>query len=404
MISPTPSPIPGIVAWPVLFLLALVSIGRWWLLRERDVDRLLNRALTAALVGLLLRETWVQYLLVLALPIPDNDVIQIANQGVLAAIVLTVAGIYGLAQLWSGADPQGTWRRQRVYDAGALLSGAIILIAGTPARNAGQLIDQKMGWPAVVVWIAFYIPLAATAWLVGKTSIHELRHTDAATTWRERMVIAGVLGIALVVGVDSIANPTLTMVAVLGDRPALDPGMGFKTWTFFIDAVWGGTVVAIPLISALLIHTGWDRTGRYSRRLEPLWRDLTAAVPEIVLDPTHDRNGRTIPATRLYRMTVEIRDAVLNLQRYAADVPPELGDLDARAFAQHLATLIDAKAAGDAPYRSPSPGTSVQPRARDLAAELQLLLDLAKVWPPSTRHQTHHAVDTAFGRIGAPGQ
>ncbi len=388
MISPTPSPIPGIVAWPVLFLLALVTIGRWWLLRERDVDRLVNRAITAALVGLLLRETWVQYLLVLALPIPDRDVIQLANQGVLAAIVLCVACIYGLAQLWAGADPEGTWRRQRAYDAGALLAGAIILIAGTPARNAGQLIDQTLGWSAVVAWIAFYIPLGATAWLVGKTSIHELRHPDAATTWRERLVIAGVLGIALVAGIDAIANPTLTIVAVLGDHPALDPDMGYKTWTFFIDAVWGGTVIAVPLISAVLIQTGWDRAGRYCRRLEPLWRDLTATVPEIVLTTPNDSNRRTIPATRLYRMTVEIRDAVLNLQRYAADVPPELGDRDARTFAQHLAMLIDTKAAGAAPYRAPAPGTSVQPRPRDLTAELQLLLDLAKVWPPQPANRT----------------
>ncbi|TDP28219.1 MAB_1171c family putative transporter [Nocardia ignorata] len=372
----------------MLFLLTLVTIGRWWLLRERDVDRLVNRAITAALPALLLRGTWVQYLLVLALPIPDKDVIQLDNQGVLAAIVLCVVCIYGLAQLWAGADPEGTWRRQRAYDTGALAASAIILIAGTPARSAGQLIDQTLGWPAVVAWIAFYIPLAATAWLVGKTSIHELRHPDAATTWRERLVIAGALGIALVAGIDSIANLTLTIIAVLGDHPALDPYMGYKTWTFFLDAVWGGTVIAVLLISAVLIQTGWDRAGRYCRRLEPLWRDLTAAVPEIVLTTPHD-SRRTIPATRLYRMTVEIRDAVLNLQRYALDVPPELGDRDARTFAQHLATLIDAKAAGDAPYRSPTPGTSVQPRARDLTAELQLLLDLAKVWPPSTRDQDH---------------
>ncbi|MGW5440434.1 DUF6545 domain-containing protein [Nocardia asteroides] len=110
-------------------------------------------------------------------------------------------------------------------------------------------------------------------------------------------------------------------------------------------------------------------------------------MPEIVLTTPHVSNGRTIPATRLYRMTVEIRDAVLNLQRYAVDVPPELGYRDARTFAQHLATLIDAKAAGAAPYRSPTPGASVQPRARDLTAELQLLLDLAKVWSPSIRDQ-----------------
>ncbi|WP_411156575.1 DUF6545 domain-containing protein [Nocardia abscessus] len=32
---------------------------------------------------------------------------------------------------------------------------------------------------------------------------------------------------------------------------------------------------------------GRDRAGRYCRRLRPLWHDLTAAVPSIVLGPDY---------------------------------------------------------------------------------------------------------------------
>ncbi|WP_433601897.1 DUF6545 domain-containing protein [Nocardia sp. CA-135953] len=53
---------------------------------------------------------------------------------------------------------------------------------------------------------------------------------------------------------------------------------------------------------------GWDRDARIYRR--PLWHDRTA-VPEIVL-PADARHGAD-SITRLFRMTVEIRDALPHL-------------------------------------------------------------------------------------------
>uniref|UniRef100_UPI003F499FD3 MAB_1171c family putative transporter n=1 Tax=Nocardia suismassiliense TaxID=2077092 RepID=UPI003F499FD3 len=378
------SPVPPAIAWPILLLIAAITAGRWWLLRDGHVDRLINRALTAALCGLLLRENAVQQLLARLLPFDDTDTINLARQLSFGCILLTVAGIYGIAKLWAGADPAQTWRRQRGYDAFAMAATVVVLIAGTPARRADQLIDQALGWPAVVAWTAFYLPIGATAVLVARISIQEIRDADDTTSWRERTVYLGVLGIAVAIFLDALATPLMTAHEVLTQTPSRDPQMHAKALTFFLAAIWAGTVVAVPLISTLLTVTGWDRTGRYCRRLQPLWRDLTAAVPEIVLEMPRDQHGRIEPATRLHRMTVEIRDSLLHLRRYC-DTTDEIdtATTDPDTYAQHIAAAITAKAAGHTPVTRITARPPVQLGARDLTGELQQLLDLARAWPPS---------------------
>ncbi|MGX1778585.1 MAB_1171c family putative transporter [Nocardia brasiliensis] len=384
------SPIPGTIAWPVLVLLFLITAGRWWLLTDDHVDRLINRALAAALVGLLLRESSVERLLIELLPFDDVDVVHIARQLSFGCILLTVGAIYGIARLWGGADPDQTGCRQRVYDVIAIVASVVVLIAGTPARQSDQLIDQAMGWPAVVAWVAFYGPIGATALLVGRISIHEIWTADATTTWRERTLYLGVLGIAAVIGLDAMASPVITAVEVLNDEPSRDPGMRMKAWTFFGAAVWAGSVVAVPLIGTMLTITGMDRTGRYCRRLRPVWRDLTAAVPEIVLELPRDRHGRVEPATRLHRMTVEIRDSLQHLRRYI-DIDIEFDSLtqDPDGYALHIAAAIDAKIAGHTPGLKISDALPpAQLGIRDLTAELQELLALAEAWPHARRITT----------------
>ncbi|MFE2287117.1 MAB_1171c family putative transporter [Streptomyces sp. NPDC059443] len=54
--------------------------------------------------------------------------------------------------------------------------------------------------------------------------------------------------------------------------------------------------------------------GRHHRQLQPLWQDLTAVTPDIVLKAGLLRS----PRLRLYRRVIEIRDAALALDAYAA--------------------------------------------------------------------------------------
>ncbi|MFI6958396.1 MAB_1171c family putative transporter [Nocardia sp. NPDC050408] len=376
------SPIPGLITWPVLTGLTMVLAGRWWLLRDSTVDRLINRGLAAALAENLLRDAWFEQSLAWLLPGDDTEVVNIARQLSLGATLLTMSNIYGLAKLWAGADPAHTWRRQRRYYLVTITATTVILIAGTPARHANQLIDQTLGWPAVVVCLAFSPPLGATALLLARVSVREMR-TAGDTTWQERALYTAVLGTIAGLGAIAVGYPLGTITSLMTGRPSFDPEMHWEAWGgFLLSAVAAPTTITVPLISTLLTHIGCDRTGRYCRRLRPMWADLTAAVPEIVLQTRRDHNGRTDPAIRLHRMMVEILDSLLHLERYS-DSPDDLaatGD-DPHTHARRIADAIATKAAGRPPRASRlTRRHQIQPGARDLTTELRQLLALAKAW------------------------
>ncbi|WP_084536017.1 MAB_1171c family putative transporter [Nocardia yamanashiensis] len=372
------SAIPGLIAWPVMVAILLVIIGRLWLLNDSPVDRLINRAMIAgAGTGLLLREAWFEHWLARALPFDDDLTIQFARQLSFGSIVLSITYIWGIVGMWGGDDPERTWHQQRFYTMAGIAATIVILIAGTPARSANELIDEYMGWPAVVAWVAFYLPIGIAAVALGYVAIRELRQPDA--TARERALYIAIIVLAVVIGFDAVATPAVTALQVLADEPNSDPEMQLKSWIFFLATVGSAAAVAIPLVSTALTITGWDRTSRYCRRLRPLWRDLTAAVPEIVLDLPRDEHGRVEPATRLHRMIVEIRDSLLHLKRYST--APVFADPDPATYAAHIAAAIEAKNSG-LPAASLTPAASpVQLGTRDLTGELEQLLSLAELWP-----------------------
>jgi hypothetical protein len=110
---------------------------------------------------------------------------------------------------------------------------------------------------------------------------------------------------------------------------------------------------------------------------------LTAAVPEVVLldDPSAPRDS----ASRLYRMTVEIWDALLHLKPYAPDAselgsPSVTGD-QVRAYALRAAGAARAKRHGRAPTPNASARGEVRAGKRDRRAELRFLIRLAREWP-----------------------
>ena len=140
------------------------------------------------------------------------------------------------------------------------------------------------------------------------------------------------------------------------------------------------TLMAIPLVSALITMAGLDRDGRTCRRLQPLWRDLTAAVPEIVLPI----DSRADPATRLFRMTVEIRDAMLHLGSYlpAEAVGPTRAETnwEITDYAIRLVRAAQARKAGLLPAVTGS-APPLPVAAHGFDAEVAHLVDLANIWP-----------------------
>jgi hypothetical protein len=64
-----------------------------------------------------------------------------------------------------------------------------------------------------------------------------------------------------------------------------------------------------------------DRESRAARRMHALWRDLTAAAPQVVFRLKPADNRKFSPQERLHRRRIEIHDAAEIVARYVLPLP-----------------------------------------------------------------------------------
>nr|WP_271209426.1 DUF6545 domain-containing protein [Rhodococcus wratislaviensis]GLK33961.1 hypothetical protein GCM10017611_08040 [Rhodococcus wratislaviensis] len=392
------SPVTGWIAWPIIILLLVVTLTRFRLLNRTPTDQLINQALSFAAAGMLLREQIVEDVLARYLgPFGDVDLLRQISFGF---IVLIVQAIYGMAQLWAAGQRTGVeaaqvdevavWRRQWIYYGIGLASGLTVLVAGSPARNAGLLIDQYLGWPAVIAWLAFYAPILMCGALIVRVFSKEICAKD--TTRRERLLYVLNVALAGALVIDSVVAPLTTLYEVVTATPTRDPQMTVKALTFFLATTGATAVVTVPTVAVVMSRLGWDRTGRSIRRLHLLWQDLTDAFPDV-------RTARAEnPPRQLHRMIIEIHDALLRLRRFVA--PAAQDDIDYVAATHtdedrrkqllaglQIARALEAKLSALAPHDG---GVRLQflnlrPREQHLTATSDQLIALADDWP-TVRH------------------
>jgi hypothetical protein len=263
-------PVTGLLAWSVVAYAAAVVVGRLLLVRETIIDRLANRALLWSIVGLLLYRCTM-----------TPTMASLANQLALGSIVMVTSYLYGIAQsVAADSAPNTGWRGQRVYCLIAVAATAAILVAGTSARDEGRLADLTLNWQGIVIGYAFGIPLTINTFAFFGIGVRELRGGDLPA--RE-------VGMCLALGA-GITYAWLTEAVSIAQTSTGWPALGAQLprieSAFTLCVAYYATLIAVPLVISLITRAGLDRAGRTCRRLRPLWRDLTEAVPEIVLSPT----------------------------------------------------------------------------------------------------------------------
>ncbi|MBF6297694.1 hypothetical protein IU459_09070 [Nocardia amamiensis] len=350
--------VPPSVMVSVVVLVTVVTVGRWLLVNETATDRLINRAWSWNLLGLLLSG------IASAAHSPD-----LGRRLFLGGGLMAVGKIYGLARLVDGVDTETAHRRQRRYDAMSA-AAAISVVIGEPVVRGALPMEYTE-----FIWALTAVPMAFSGFLVGRACLRELRIAGSST--KERITYTALLAFSVYWSVSSV----IALVRSIAGTPPSDPGAVWAVLAFLMLAVVT-LLTAIPLITALVARAGWDRTGRACRRLRPLWRDLTAVVPEVVL--FHDDSLPRASASRLYRMTVEIWDALLHLKPYLpiapeCGAPAEIGN-DLRGYALQLAQAVRAKREGAGPALEFPARSVTQTEPRGRAGELQYLLELAHEW------------------------
>ncbi|MFI9506271.1 DUF6545 domain-containing protein [Nocardia sp. NPDC052566] len=342
-----------------IVLVVIILAGRWWLLNDAINDRLINQALTWDICGLAL--------------LGGAVLLGAADLGprlFLCGGLMALANVYGWTRLLDDGDPGRAAGRQRGYNRVAAMAGLSLLLF-TAAEGVGVPLIQWLHWDRII-WDASELWIMVSALRGVRACARELRVRGLGL--QERLAYLALLAVTTY----WLVSAAVSAVRITrGWRPE-NPGPIWAT-AAYINLALIAMLISLPLAAALLTRSGLDRSGRHIRRLRPLWRDLTAAVPEVVLDQR--RYGRDASALRLYRMTVEIWDALLHLRPYLAGPHADITgqESDPARLATAIAHAAQEKSRGVT--RPPIPQGEARSGMSDQTAALRFLLALADEWP-----------------------
>lgn len=216
------------------------------------------------------------------------------------------------------------------------LSGAIgllFLVLSAPARAQGlSSIAEYGGW-RFGVYIGLYSALPVI--VSGYYYVLKVRGTVWRTTtlW-ERFTVAALVcfGIA--------SSLPVFLMALAAGADALGVGNAFTHNVFDLvaDGITSGepglfvfaalVMVYVPSSAQAIVQLlRLDRESRAARRVYPIWRDLTAAAPQVVFRLKRADSWNVSPQERLHRRRMEIHDAAEIVARYVLPLPTPVDEL-----------------------------------------------------------------------------
>ncbi len=381
---------PPSIAWLIIGFGAAAAVLRLVLLhdRSRPSERQVTYALISAVVAALLRERTVQNALA------ETGLLSVGFTRQLGTtfIVLTFAPLIVLAGSWSqrwSEQASASYRRMSLTVwCAAVVSMVLMLLLGSHARALGQYIDRTEGWQTVAYFAFFSIWCAATGVLIVSASVRELRAGQLRPSHK--------LTYALIVLVGGWALEEALSIFVSAVCAATGTGHAFVDFRFranennFVYMVGLGSLAAGARVATEIARRlGVDAASRTVRQMTPMWRDLVTVCVEIPRLSHSDPDMN--PRRRMHRMTVEIRDALLVLGRFAAPVPADMPAAVAEAV--QIARALHRKAGGA------EPGSYVRLHAsapgRDIIDETRTLRRIARHWNSAQTHLDSRQLDGA---------
>ncbi|MDT2007269.1 hypothetical protein FXW78_27125 [Rhodococcus opacus] len=360
---------PTYVSWPLLAIVWGTTLLRLALVRSTVAERRMNSALVFASLSLALQRSLAQHWLDLWFGYG------FANTLSNVCIMLTAASLISLFSAWA-LGPARLPRIHVVSLSVCLVAGAILIGLSTPARSRGVAVADEGGWLFAAYCITYAVPILAVALLNLWISLKAVR---SATQGRERRVFLAVIALSLFEVFDMGIVVTTGLVNAISDDNALTESHSDSGAFIRQLVVFAGALISAAPVVRVLSHR--RRSRQVTRRLQPMWTTLTAAVPEVVLELRPEDRRALSARSRLDRMSVEIRDAIMILDRHVvfelggptATAPPVV-----TATRLHLACL--ARRAGH-----PAHGTGATTHLTEVGGEPWELAQLADHWRDAER-------------------
>jgi hypothetical protein len=382
------SSVPGLISWTIIFLSVATFVARITLLFRRPptlpssasqdntshTERLVTYALGYGILAAVFREGKAQSFLSDHIGVTVGFTRQLGTTMIVMAFVPFVL----LVAAWATPRDSARWIMEKPVWVAGYLSVPFMLILGTHARSLDQYIDRTEGWQTVAYFSVFSAWCAAVGGPLVYVSVRDLvvrgslRGKHIATYLVILFAGAWTTEEAISIFASSVFAATGTGTSFVEFRFAANEN------NFVYILLLGAIIAIIMPIYLLLEMADLDPAARSIRKLQPLRDNLVAVCKNDIpgLDGKYHAAAGSGRREALQRMTVEIRDCLLVLGRFAT---PIRDDIDpAMASALQVAGALDHKRSGGAP------GDYIRlhaaDRDRDLIEEVRALNKIASRW------------------------
>ncbi|TDZ86132.1 hypothetical protein DE4585_01455 [Mycobacteroides salmoniphilum] len=381
------SSVPGWLAWPLIAAMAAAIAVRYRWFNTTLPENYFNNTLLLMLTAQLLREHAVEEFLARTAVMT----VTMAQHLSLVLVFFMAAEFMGFITLWAQLSPEETRHRHRYHRAAAVILAAAFFAVTTRARVDGQLLEVSGGWDNIIAWGLYAVLPVALGVQMVRMSSREFRRPGVKR--RELMTAGSIAVIGAAIGVTTLIAMLLELFEELGSVRSLDYRLKTHAYIFFWEAIGATAVSAIPISLAIGTYLGWDSYSRDWRQLQALRSDMTTALPDAIFKIEHTQSRRANTELKLHQTTIQIRDAILQLRPYYANISPEAQERfiqkhavpeSARPgaiYALQLAAAVLGKESG-APA-SPDAPQIVRSESTNLVEDAAELLALARWWPAS---------------------
>lgn len=371
------SSVPGLISWAIILLSVATFTARIILPFGRSsshTERLVTYALGFAILAAVFREEKAQTVLSDYVGLSVGFTRQLGTTMIVMAYVPLVLL---LVSAWARSRVSDRWIKEQPVWLAGYISIPLMLVVGARARSLDQYIDRTEGWQTVAYFSIFSAWCAAVSVPLVYVSVRDLLQGQLRGKHIATYIVLLIAGAwateeAISIFASSVFAATGTGTSFVEFRFAANEN------NFVYILLLGAMVAIIRPIYALLELLDLDPPTRSIRKLQPLREDLVDSCKGDIpgLDKKYHDAAGSGRIEALQRMTVEIRDCLLVLGRFAMPIDEHTDP--AAASAIQVAAALDRKRSGGIP------GDYIRlhaaDRDRDLTEEVRALNKLACRW------------------------